>query len=36
MRLFIDTNVLIDLLIKRAPAYANIAQMFDAALLRKR
>ena len=35
MRLFIDTNVLIDLLIKRASAYAHVAQMFDTALLRK-
>ena len=35
MRLFIDTNVLIDLLIKREPAYVSVAQMFDMALLRK-
>ena len=34
MRLFIDTNVLIDLLIKRAPAYTNIAHLFDTSLLR--
>ena len=35
MRLFIDTNVLIDLLVKRAPVYVSVAQMFDTALLRK-
>ena len=34
MRLFIDTNVLIDLLIKRAPFYVNVAHVFDMALLR--
>jgi len=35
MRLFIDTNVLIDLLVRRMPAYVGVAQMFDKALLRK-
>ena len=34
MRLFIDTNVLIDLLIRRMPAYVSVAQIFDMALLR--
>jgi len=35
MRLFIDTNILIDLLIKREPSYSSVAQVFDRALLRK-
>jgi predicted nucleic acid-binding protein len=35
MRLFIDTNILIDLLIKRKPDYMSVAQVFDMALLRK-
>jgi len=32
MRIFIDTNILIDLLIKREPSYTDIAEMFDLAL----
>jgi predicted nucleic acid-binding protein len=35
MRLFIDTNILIDLLIKREPTYESVARLFDTALLRK-
>ena len=35
MRIFIDTNILIDLLVKRMPAYVSVAQMFDRALLQK-
>jgi predicted nucleic acid-binding protein len=35
MRLFIDTNILIDLLIKREPNYVSVAQVFDSALSRK-
>jgi predicted nucleic acid-binding protein len=35
MRLFVDTNILIDLLIKREPHYESVAQVFDMALLRK-
>jgi len=34
MRLFIDTNILIDLLVKRMPTYISVAQLFDMALLR--
>ena len=35
MRIFIDTNILIDLLIKRKPSYVSVARMFDIALKRK-
>jgi predicted nucleic acid-binding protein len=35
MRLFIDTNILIDLLIKREPSYPIVAKVFDIALERK-
>ncbi|MDR1762928.1 MAG: PIN domain-containing protein [Dysgonamonadaceae bacterium] len=35
MRIFIDTNILIDLLIKREPSYLCVAKMFDIALKRK-
>ena len=33
MRIFVDTNILIDLLVKRMPSYVSVAQMFDKALL---
>ena len=35
MRIFIDTNILIDLLIKRNPSYSSVARIFDIALKRK-
>ena len=35
MRIFIDTNILIDLLIKRHPNYLGIAKIFDIAIKRK-
>ena len=35
MRIFIDTNILIDLLIKRNPSYPSVARIFDIALKRK-
>jgi len=35
MRLFIDTNILIDLLIKRKPSYFSVVKLFDLALKRK-
>ena len=35
MRIFIDTNILIDLLIKRNPSYLNVAKIIDIALKRK-
>ena len=35
MRIFIDTNILIDLLIKRNPSYSNVVRMFDFVLKRK-
>ena len=35
MRLFIDTNILIDLLVKRNPSYSSVVRMFDIALKRK-
>lgn len=35
MKIFIDTNILIDLLIKRQPSYSSVARMFDIALERK-
>ena len=35
MRIFIDTNILIDLLIKREPAYISVARLFDVVLKHK-
>ena len=35
MRIFIDTNILIDLLIKRNPSYSSVARIFDTVLKRK-
>ena len=35
MRIFIDTNILIDLLTKRLPSYFSVAKIFDIALKRK-
>ncbi|MDR2937506.1 MAG: PIN domain-containing protein [Prevotellaceae bacterium] len=35
MNIFIDTNILIDLLIKRQPSYSSVAKMFDVAFERK-
>jgi len=35
MRIFIDTNILIDLLIKRKPSYTSVAKMFDIVLKHK-
>jgi predicted nucleic acid-binding protein len=35
MRIFIDTNILIDLLIKRMPSYASVAMILDKALKKK-
>jgi len=35
MRIFIDTNVLIDLLLKRTPFYADTAQLFEIAIRQK-
>jgi len=35
MRIFIDTNILIDLLIKRLPSYSSVARIFDIALKQK-
>ena len=35
MRIFIDTNILIDLLIKRQPTYLSVAKLFDTAIKRK-
>jgi len=35
MNIFIDTNILIDLLIKRQPAYSSVAKVFDAAFKKK-
>jgi predicted nucleic acid-binding protein len=35
MRIFIDTNILIDLLVKRDPSYPSVVKMFDMALKRK-
>ena len=35
MRIFIDTNILIDLLIKRNPSYLSVARIFDIAFKRK-
>ena len=35
MRIFIDTNILIDLLTKRLPSYLSVARIFDIALKRK-
>jgi predicted nucleic acid-binding protein len=35
MRLFFDTNILIDLLVKREPSYSTVAKIFDAALRKK-
>ena len=35
MRIFIDTNILIALLIKRNPYYSSVARIFDIALKRK-
>jgi len=35
MRIFIDTNILVDLLIKRNPSYLSVVRMFDIALKRK-
>jgi predicted nucleic acid-binding protein len=35
MRLFIDTNILIDLLVRREPSYSSVAKIFDIALERK-
>ena len=35
MRIFIDTNILIDLIVMRSPSYASVAQIFDLALQKK-
>ena len=35
MKIFIDTNILIDLLIKRQPAYSSVVRIFNIALKRK-
>ena len=35
MRLFIDTNILIDLLVKREPSYSIVEKIFDVALKKK-
>ena len=35
MKIFIDTNVLIDLLIKRQPSYSSVVKIFDTTLKRK-
>ena len=35
MRIFIDTNILIDLLVKRNPSYSVVARVFNLALKRK-
>jgi predicted nucleic acid-binding protein len=35
MRLFIDTNILIDLLVKREPNYPSVAMIFDIAFTKK-
>jgi len=35
MRIFFDTNILIDLLIKRMPSYTSVAAITDIALKRK-
>jgi predicted nucleic acid-binding protein len=32
MKIFVDTNILIDLLIKREPMYVGVAKVFDSAL----
>lgn len=35
MRLFIGTNILIDLLVKREPSYSTVEKIFDEALKKK-
>ena len=35
MKIFIDTNILIDLLVKRQPSYSTVVKVFDIALKRK-
>jgi len=35
MKIFIDTNILIDLLIKRQPFYTSVAKIFDTAFKKK-